>query len=270
MLKFIIAFTAVTSLTLTSFAQNPAGPRGGTEPPLTNPPKTTLPPKVKATPTLPSADQGNDHSLPTAAPTSPTPTAGDEASKNVVTPESHKNAPHRFGVFAGLNLPHVFTYGLDYKHSSESWGLSLGAGSFGLKIDEVSAKMKNQEIVARYFPWQGAFFAGLGYGKHEIKASKEETVQGQSVTIEAKVKADYLVPQVGWHWATSWGLTFGFEVGILASMGSTAEIDPGTTNPVVINDPEYQSMKKDAEDLAENLGNKTLPYLTLLRLGYQF
>lgn len=265
MYKAHLVSFSVLLISLSAMAQNPAGPRGGTEPPLATPPKATSTPSPQMPQELPPAKKdGKTELAPSSSPATPT------ASEAVAVPESNKNAPHRFGFFGALTIPHVINYGLDYRHSSQSWGASIATGGYSLDLDDVSADLSNYEISGRYFPWNGSFFAGLAFGNHIVKAEKTEVIQGQNVTIKAKVDANYVTPQIGWHWSTDWGLTWGFEIGAVASLGADAKVEEGSNNPLITNDPEYIQNKKDAEALAKDFGDKTLPYLTLLRLGYQF
>lgn len=256
-------YASVAFITLSAtlaFAQNPAGPRGGNEPlPTTLPAKSNATKQTEGLP--PAASDKHGDQVPMGQPVVPTAD---------VSASSTSGGSHNFGIFAGINVPHALTYGLDYRHSSRLWGASIGAGTLDAEVEDVKAKMDSQEITARYFPWRSAFYVGLGYGKHEINASKTELIQGQNITVKASVDANYITPQVGWHWATSFGLTWGFEVGYLSPSGAKTEIDPGTTNPAVLNDPEYIALKKDAEDQGDKFGNTGLPFVTLLRVGYQF
>ena len=192
-----------------------------------------------------------------------------------------------------MNIPHILNYGLDYWHSSRLFSVALNAG--GYKINNVAKsddlpnganiKISNQEFVLRYHPFAGSFYFGLGFGKHEVNADANRTISvtapvagSADVFITDNVKANYLLPHVGWLWKTSFGLTFGMDLGYLSP--SSTQVDVTTkisnisniaiTEDMIKATDDYKKAYQDVVDNSEKYGKQGLPYWTVIRIGYMF
>lgn len=200
---------------------------------------------------------------------------------------------HLFGFHGDVNVPHILNYGLDYWHSSKYFSVALNAG--GYKVNNVAksndlpnganVKISNQEAVLRYHPFAGSFYLGLGFGKHEINVDANRQIQVTSpvsgtadVAISDKIKANYFLPHVGWLWKTSFGMTFGMDLGYLSPSGPSVELNtkitnisnPAVTEDMVKNTDDYKKAYQEVVDNSEKYGKMGLPYWTVIRLGYMF
>lgn len=210
-----------------------------------------------------------------------------------VTPTKKNNAPNLFGFHGDVNVPHILNLGLDYVHSSRYFSVALNAG--GYKVNGIgkstdlpngaNVQISNQEAVIRYHPFAGVFYFGLGYGKHEVTLEANRTVTvttpiagSADVAITDKVKANYLLPHIGWLWQTSFGLTFGMDLGYLAPSSTSVDltsqvsnISNGAITPADVEaSADYKKARQDAIDQSEKYGKSGLPYWTVIRIGYLF
>jgi hypothetical protein len=180
------------------------------------------------------------------------------------------NQGHHFGLHVAAGLPHPLTAGLDYLSPSRTWGASLITGSFSATVSDTKVGISNMELQLRYHPWSSAFYVGLGGGNHTVKAERTETISGfGAVNAEAEVKAAYVSPQIGWLAMWDSGFTLGFQIGAVIPSGTTTEFT--TDAPALAQaTTEYQQLEADVKDEGDKYGKMTLPYLTLLRIGWLF
>ena len=181
---------------------------------------------------------------------------------------------NKVGVYGGVGIPHGFVIGGEFIHNSRTWALGGNVGSFNSKLkDEVNDKEEvnsnSFEIAGRYHLTQGSFFLGAGVGAQKVSAKKTTTYSGIAAAPEVKVNNTFVIPKLGWLWQYSFGMNFGVELGAQVPLTTSVEINDGTTNPVVLNNPEYVQNRKDVQDKAETLGKQVFPYV-MLRLGYAF
>ncbi|MFZ3228629.1 MAG: hypothetical protein WA160_00365 [Pseudobdellovibrio sp.] len=216
-----------------------------------------------------------------------------ESAKDNILKVDKSTSPHFFGFHADLNIPHILNYGLDYWHSSKWFSIALNTG--GYKITGVgkttdlpngaNIQLSNQEAVIRLHPFTGSFYLGLGYGRHTVTLDANKTISittpisgSADVAFIDKVTANYLLPHIGWLWTTSFGLTFGMDLGYLSPSSSSADINAtisnisngAISNSDVESTTEYKNAKKDAQDQSEKFGKTGLPYWTVLRMGWLF
>ncbi|MBC7465209.1 MAG: hypothetical protein H7256_04400 [Bdellovibrio sp.] len=207
------------------------------------------------------------------------------------TPAAHDG--HLFGFHGDINVPHILNYGLDYWHSSKYFSVALNAG--GYKINNLAKssdlpnganfKISNQEAVLRYHPFAGSFYLGLGFGKHEVNVDANRQIQVTSpvsgtadVAINDKIKANYFLPHIGWLWKTSFGMTFGMDLGYLSPSGPSVDLTTkisNISNPLVTEDmvkstDDYKKAYQEVVDNSEKFGKMGLPYWTVFRIGYMF
>lgn len=218
-----------------------------------------------------------------------------EADKDntVVKKSSDAGEGHLFGFHGDVNVPHILNYGLDYWHSSKYFSVAINGG--GYKVNGIAKstdlpnganiKITNQEAVFRYHPFAGAFYLGAGFGKHEITLDANRTINittpvagSADLTLSDKVKANYLLPHIGWLWKTSFGLTFGMDLGYLSPSGSSVDLTTQISNisngaisaADVEATTEYKNARQEVIDNSEKFGKMGLPYWTVLRIGYLF
>lgn len=211
----------------------------------------------------------------------------------VVKKSSDSSEGHLFGFHGDINIPHILNYGLDYWHSSKYFSVAINGGGYSVNNvakstdlpNGANIKITNQEAVIRYHPFAGAFYLGAGFGKHEVTLDANRTVSittpiagSADVAISDKVKANYLLPHIGWLWKTSFGLTFGMDLGYLSPSGSSVDlttqisnISNGAITPADVEaTTEYKNARQEVIDNSEKFGKMGLPYWTVLRIGYLF
>lgn len=196
---------------------------------------------------------------------------------------------HHFGLHADLNIPHILNYGIDYWHVSKWFSASINLGGYSLKgfskttelPDGVNFKIANQEAVLRLHPFASAFYLAFAYGTHTLEGSGTATYnkppmsQSVTTTITSKITANYSKPHVGWMWRTSYGLTWGLDLGILIPNNVKITLDEGSiTNdplyPILASTSEYKANKKAITDKSDQYGNASLPYWAIARVGWLF
>jgi hypothetical protein len=177
--------------------------------------------------------------------------------------------PWRLGASAALGIPHPVTYGLDATWN-RTVAVALSFGSFTAETGGVTLKISNWDIRARWFPWRSSFFLGVACGAQTLGVVAENEIEGEPYKVTIDVKTSYLTPHFGWLARWRSGFMLGFEVGYQMPLAnaSTVSVDSNLDEEALAEDKEFQSSLDDAEDAADEFGEKALPYVTLLRLGY--
>lgn len=214
-----------------------------------------------------------------------TPAASEEAAspaaQTAENPAAEKtSAPKEWprslwGVYGGLGLPHGLNGGFEFLHQSQRWSAAVELGAFGYKPEDEDKDSKDEfglgsfEITGRYHPTAGSFYVAASLGKQGVFARRTQTFLTEEVTPEVTLNNTFASPKFGWFWQFNSGINFGVELGAQVPLTTDVEIKDGTTNPAILNDPEYIKIKKDVKDLAERLGKQVLP-VALVRFGYAF
>ncbi len=189
----------------------------------------------------------------------------------------------RVGPHVAVGIPHPMTVGLDVVYA-DLVSLSFGSGRFGHKFDTTEIELTNWDLTARWYVFRGSFYLGAAYGHQTIigKGTKDVTFDYNGVeltvpsTIRLEIESNYLTPQLGWFARWDWGLTLGFELGLQMPSGAKSELQTSFSNvstaaeETVRNSADYKKNKKDVEDLGKTLGEKPIPYITLLKVGFLF
>lgn len=187
----------------------------------------------------------------------------------------------RVGPSVAIGIPHPLTASLDVVYD-DMVNLSFGAGRFGTKVKETEVEIRNWDVTARWFVFQGSFYLGAAYGSQGLVGKHTTTVDldynGVALkvptTLRLEVESKYLTPQLGWFARWDSGFTMGFEIGYIMPSGATSELQTSfkdvsaSAEAAVRASEDYKKSKKDVEDLGEQLGKKGIPYITLLRLGW--
>ncbi len=225
-----------------------------------------------STPAWAQSESSEDLSAPAAtqeeAAPAPTP-ASNKVEKQDSWPRS------LWGVYGGLGLPHGLSGGLEFLHQSKRWSTAIELGAFGFKPDDEDKDSKDEfglasfEVTGRYHPAAGSFYVAASVGKQAVFARRTQTFLSEEVTPEVTLDNTFASPKFGWFWQFNSGINFGVELGAQIPLTTDVKIKDGTTNALILNDPEYIKIKKDVNDLAERLGKQVLP-VALVRFGYAF
>lgn len=206
-----------------------------------------------------------------------------------ISTTENSTEPHRFGLHADLNIPHILNYGVDYWHSSRWFSASVNFGGYAAKgvykttelPNGADVKISNQEIVARVHPFASSFYLAAALGNHTIEGAGTATYsqaplsQPITTTITNKITANYVKPHIGWLWRAPFGLTWGADFGVLIPNSSKTTLDEGSIKndsnyPLLASTSEYKANKQKIIDESERIGTSTLPYWTLIRVGWLF
>jgi len=177
-----------------------------------------------------------------------------------------------FGVHTALGVPHPLSFGLDFLTETKLIEVNLNFGFFGATVSGVSVSMTNTELGLLYHPFAGSFFVGALIGQQNLKAKNSSVILGiTNVNVEANIKTNYLTPEVGWHWQWSSGLNLGFEMGAQVPTSSQSDLSTNAASlGVDTANSTYTAFEKDVKDTADKIGKLTLPYFTILRIGWMF
>ena len=171
-----------------------------------------------------------------------------------------------------IDVPHPAQVGVEARLLDGYLGVSVHKGFMpSIKVENYDVKLDNTDIGVKFHPWQGSFYIGALMGSQEVSVKGVEEIQGQMVNIDGKVKSKYITPHLGWQWRYDSGFYLGMHLGWQISSGAKTSITATAPNlPAVENTQEYKDAKKDVEDQGNELGNKALPSVGLLQIGWMF
>jgi hypothetical protein len=168
---------------------------------------------------------------------------------------------------------------VDYVPPMNNFSFSLDFGGFSHSQTDVKLGLSHVDAVARYHLFGGSFFLGLRVGQQKIKAEATETKVYNGFNLSPKatldVKTNYMTPHIGWQ-ANSGGFFISTDFGAQVPSGSSTDltVDYGGANAATIAvidaDADFIKAKQDAIDAGDKIGKTTLPFWTMIRIGYYF
>ncbi len=175
-----------------------------------------------------------------------------------------------------IGFPSPFRFGFEAK----GWNL-VGLGfDYGflpqLTFSDVKVKYNSWRITARVFPFKGAFFAGVAFGKQNLTGQKAQNVTYSGTTYSVNVTDDLnttiISPHIGWRWIWQNGFMFGMEYGVQLASNATSTVsdDKSGTIPQLATQQQFIDLKNQVIEQSNKYGNKTLPHFALIQLGYFF
>lgn len=168
-----------------------------------------------------------------------------------------------------LGFPTPFRFGVELR-GWQYLGLGFDYGFLpSLSFSNVKIKYNSWRITGRAFPFQGAFFLGVGFGKQNLTGSSSNTVSGVPVNYTIELATTIITPHIGWRWTWDCGFYFGMELGVQLASSSTSTFSSDAPAAVQSN-ATYVSEKANVQDQARKLGNTTLPHFGLIQVGYYF
>jgi hypothetical protein len=151
-----------------------------------------------------------------------------------------------------------------------------------LSVPGIDGKLdlKAIEGILRWFPGNGVFFLGAGFGYQNFKASIGELVDGNELTIAADMSGFFVQPQLGVLWIAQSGfaisLSFGLQIPIPKDpvMSATYQGQPvpaqaTSTIPQDVVD-QANTSKDDIQSIARLIVKYPFPTFDLLRIGFFF
>ncbi len=265
------------SLPVAAPVSPPAAPPVLSPPPPPSPPSPApavvpepLPPPIAVTPLAPPSPVS-----------SPSPIATYESPP--MAPSNPSGEGARVGFLIGVvTFPRPLEGELTVK-----LGPSVALGVKGSYLPELSVPgidakidLKAVEGIVRWFPGDGSFFLGAGFGYQNFMASLGELVDGNELTIAADMSGYFVQPQLGVLWISRSGfalsLSFGLQVPIpkdpvmsATYMGQPVPAQATSTIPQAVVD-QAQSSKDNVQSIARFIVKYPFPTLDLLRIGFFF
>jgi hypothetical protein len=164
-----------------------------------------------------------------------------------------------------------------------SWGLGLKAGflpELSVPGTDDKLNLKAVEGIVRWFPGDGVFFLGGGFGYQSLQASLEQIIDYHELLITADLSAFFVQPQVGVLWIAQSGFAVSFSVGVQIPLPKDPTVSatynglpvPTTATYNVPQDvvDQAQSSESAIRSLARVLIKYPFPTLDLLRIGFFF
>jgi hypothetical protein len=165
-------------------------------------------------------------------------------------------------------------------------GSSFALGLKGSLLPELSvpgiAKLDLSAVegIARWFPGNGLFFLGAGFGYQNFKASLSEIVDSNELVMSADMSGFFVQPQLGFLWVTHSGfavsLSFGVQIPIpkdpvvtATYQGQPVPAQATSTIPQDVVD-EANTEKANVQSIARFIVKYPFPTLDLLRVGIFF
>ena len=180
-----------------------------------------------------------------------------------------------------LGFPSPFKVNLESK-----WRNVVGAQfSYGflpkITVSNASGKLNSWDVRLRAFPFEGAFYLGVAYGKQTVTASKDTAVivsgSSYATTVSGEINNSFVAPHLGWRFVWKSGFFYGIDLGWQFQSGTTTDISytvPSNVPTAIVNQivqqPTYLNTLADVKDTANKLGNQGLPLLTLIQIGWLF
>lgn len=169
-----------------------------------------------------------------------------------------------------IDVAHPLQAGLEMRTLSGYLGLSVHKGFMPeIPVGDHNVKIDNFDFGLKVHPWKGVFYLGVLVGNQEVNINTSQEYQGQTVTIDGKVKSRYITPHMGWQWRWNSGFFMGMSVGWQMNSGSKTTLSISGANGIG-NDPELEDDKEDIKNQANKLGNTPIPNIGLLQLGWMF
>jgi hypothetical protein len=190
--------------------------------------------------------------------------------------------PLRVGPTVQLGVPHLLSYGVDLLYDRRfGFGFSTGKATTTL-VDPIKLQIAHWDVRARWHPRTSPFFVGLACGEQRLVGRAEDTLSPKLGDVELRVQTSvqvtattvYLTPHIGWFEMAAGGLTIGAELGAQVPVGSRTSTEAAFENvapsqvAAIKRTKEYSDFEKKVDDARKLLGSTTLPYVTLLRLGW--
>jgi hypothetical protein len=196
------------------------------------------------------------------------------------------NANAAAGVSFSVGVPYLLNLGIEL-YPSGHWSYALGGGAIegrstsSSQDSNVSAKLWNADVRARYHLFKFPLFIGLGVGRESIAGQITQTFitsDGTSVPVSftEKIQSNYAFPHVGLLFKFTW-LIIGFEVGAhVPLMSKTSHYSGSTSSSYEAHRAEiessaaYKSARSKVDDVTDVFGKRLTPYVTLARIGFVF
>jgi len=203
-----------------------------------------------------------------------TPTFAAESAKSSASTSSSGG-----GIGLTVNFPHILNLSYETLNRASHLTYQFSVGYIPpITISVATVSILSLEAKARWHPFGGAFFFGVGGGYQKVSASGSQTLteSGQSVPVTVKdgLGNIYATPQLGWIWLFG-KLMVGLEAGMQVGFGSSNNLNLSIDDPTlqafltqVQADPAYTKFQNSINSDLNKLGNMSLPYVGF-KLGWR-
>jgi hypothetical protein len=179
----------------------------------------------------------------------------------------------RVGALLGIvSIPRPINLELSIK-PNELLGFGVGYSMFpAIEINNVKPGMQAFNAVGRIFPFQGAFYVGIGVGYQMIDVVATDEIDGEEVTATIEESNLFITPQVGWLWIWDSGFALGINAGVQFALSSDPKVVLTDDRGREIRGPsgEERELQDDVKNLGELIADIPIPAVDLLKLGFYF
>lgn len=171
-----------------------------------------------------------------------------------------------------LSFPHPLSLGVETRFLDGLVGLSLHKGlSPRFTFEDTRVKVDSFDVGLKVHPFKGAFYIGALLGNQDVSGYRTGTVNGQFVRYDVSVESKFFTPHLGWRWQFKSGFFLGMEFGWQFSYDSQTRFATNQdSNPLVTGNQEYQRVRQDVINDGNDLGDKNIPHVSVLNLGWMF
>jgi len=166
-----------------------------------------------------------------------------------------------YGVNFGLGIPYVTQLGLNYADLPNNFSAEARLNFFTVSVGIASVRLTKPEINAKWHPFAGGFFVGMGWGVQYATATATEP--NTRAGIKYSIVSETVTTTFGWLWGLS---EPGFFGGLDFSYQNPYNVRTVIETDVPVSDDSFQ----EAKNAGEKFGSVGLPLFTLIRIGYMF
>lgn len=176
---------------------------------------------------------------------------------------------------APIEIPRPLTVGIEGR-LFDTLGLSIQK-SFVPRINlgTISGKFDSFEIRPRWYPFQGSFFIGVGFGTLSLAGSKTEIIASEAVEVEATITAKVITPTLGWTWgARNGGFFYGMDLGAQFTLNANTQVTSSTNSAAILALQQFIDLKSTVENRANDairpFTKYVFPVVGLVKIGWMF
>ena len=154
----------------------------------------------------------------------------------------------------------------------------LGFGGFAIdygilpqfSISNIKLALNSFRVVAKLYPFQGAFYVGGGFGSQAFAGETDTTISGVPINIKVNIASTILTPQIGWLWGSqNGGFFYGMELGAQVVLSSSVAVETNALAAIKALSA-YTDAENSIKTQGTTLAQTTLPFVSMIQFGYLF
>lgn len=192
------------------------------------------------------------------------PRARDGVTDERADPHRGPLGPVRLGALVGAGFPSLVSGQIVFKlHDWVGLTGSYGATpSISLPVaSDASLSQHGFNATARVYPFRGAFFLGLGLGQSTVTGRAAESAYGVSAAASAMTRTTYVLPELGFLYRFSFGLTIGADIALQLPIAATSSSSASVAGTAV-------GLPDDVRQTLASLETTPVPVIHFLRIGF--